>query len=214
MVRRSLRFGLAALWLCFWRQRAGDGANRRHGDPARPGPRPAGRAVSGAKVAVDVGGHRAGRARLPSTTTGGSLLRGPAARRRHDHRDRRRSFAEQRYTDVPLRVGQTLDLQVALAVAGVKESVTVAAHQRRHRRHHALGRRRGHHRARHRQAAAQRPQLPRAGAARSRQRAGAELRPHQDQLRARSRRPASSAAAATSPSTAWTTTTTWSAARC
>src|SRR6476659_1547146 len=36
-------------------------------------------------------------------------------------------FAEQRYTDVPLRVGQTFDLPVALAVAGVKESVSVAA---------------------------------------------------------------------------------------
>ena len=66
----------------------------------------------------------------------------------------------------------------------------------------------------HREAAAQRPQLPRAGVAGSRQRAGAELRPDEDELRARSRRPASSAAAATSPSTAWTTTTTWSADRC
>ncbi len=36
-------------------------------------------------------------------------------------------FAEQRYTDVPLRVGQTFDLPVVLAVAGVKESVSVSA---------------------------------------------------------------------------------------
>jgi hypothetical protein len=36
-------------------------------------------------------------------------------------------FSEQRYTDVPLRVGQTFDLPVALAVAGVKESVSVEA---------------------------------------------------------------------------------------
>ena len=35
-------------------------------------------------------------------------------------------FAEQRYTDVNLRVGQTLDLPVALTVAGVKESVVVS----------------------------------------------------------------------------------------
>ena len=35
-------------------------------------------------------------------------------------------FAEQRYTDVSLRVGQTLDLPVALTVAGVKESIVVS----------------------------------------------------------------------------------------
>jgi outer membrane receptor protein involved in Fe transport len=85
---------------------------------------PQGRAVSGAKVAVM--SVATGLVReAPSDETGafaitdlapGDVTITVAAP----------NFAEQRYTDVKLRVGQTLDLPVALSVAGVNEAVTVA----------------------------------------------------------------------------------------
>ena len=122
-------------------------------------------------------------------------------------------FADASRRGLVLEVGQTMVVDVELAVAGVRETVDVSTGGRR-RGHHPVGRRRRDSRDGHRGAAAQRPQLPRAGAARARQRAGAELRSDQDELGRRSPRPDSSGAAATSRSTAPTTTTTWSAGRC
>ena len=85
---------------------------------------PQGRAVSGAKVAVtsaatglvrEAPADETGAFALTDLAPGDVTITVTAP-----------NFAEQRYTDVVLRVGQTLDLQVALSVAGVNESVTVA----------------------------------------------------------------------------------------
>ena len=139
---------------------------------------PQGRAVSGAKVAVTSAATGLVR-QAPADETGAFALT-DLAPGDVTITVTAPNFAEQRYTDVVLRVGQTLDLQVALSVAGVNESVTVAGTSvgivdtTRSVVDAVIAL------AGHRQAAAQRPQLPRAGAARPRQRAGAELRPDQD----------------------------------
>jgi len=85
---------------------------------------PQGRAVSGAKVAVtsaatglvrEAPSNETGTFAITDLAPGDVTITVTAA-----------NFAEQKYTDVALRVGQTLDLQVALSVAGVNESITVA----------------------------------------------------------------------------------------
>ena len=161
-----------------WR---GRGTNLGDGDPARPGAGPAVPARPGCEGRGDRvddrvvarGDHRHQRA-VPAI--------GPAARRlRRRHRGTRLCGAALRVGHASRRPG-----------AGPRRVAHRRRRERGHRRrrdqrrpgrHRAFGRRRGHHRARHRPAAAQRPQLHGAGAAGPRQRAGAELRSDQDQLR-------------------------------
>jgi uncharacterized surface anchored protein len=85
---------------------------------------PQGRAVSGAKVAVtsaatglvrEVPSDETGTFAITDLAPGDVTITVTAP-----------NFSEHRYTDVTLRVGQTLDLPVALSVAGVNEAVTVA----------------------------------------------------------------------------------------
>ena len=122
---KGLRFGLAVFVSCADGRRATRSANGRDRDPAWPGEGRAGqRRHEGARHRDLVADRALARdcrrhagvfvlADLPPGTV--SVLVAADG------------FAEQRYTDVPLRVGQTFDLPVALAVAGVKESVSVAA---------------------------------------------------------------------------------------
>ena len=93
-----------------------------------------------------------------------------------------KGFSEAKRTGLVLEVGQAVAVEIELTVAGVREPVDVAVSVDG-RRHDALGRRRRHSVDRHRGAAAQRPQLPRARAARARQRAGPELRSDQVEQR-------------------------------
>ena len=85
---------------------------------------PQGRSVSGAKVAVTSAATGLVR-QAPADETGAFALT-DLAPGDVTITVTAPNFAEQRYTDVVLRVGQTLDLQVALSVAGVNESITVA----------------------------------------------------------------------------------------
>ena len=155
----------------------------------------------------------AGRARRPPTPTGSSCCRTcrPAG---FVVAITATGFAPQRFEAVTLRVGQVLDLDATLTVAGVREDVVVDAASGRAGRHRAIRRRRRDHR---------RPPSTgcRSTAATSwswrcwcpatrRRRTSIRPRPTPSS----SRRPGSSAAAATSRSTAWTTTTTWWAGRC
>ena len=85
---------------------------------------PQGRAVSGAKVTVTSAATGLVR-EAPSDETGAFAIT-DLAPGDVTITVTAPNFAEQRYTDVKLRVGQTLDLPVPLSVAGVNEAVTVA----------------------------------------------------------------------------------------
>ena len=164
------------------RSRRGRGPDRGNGDACAAGCWTRSPGPSRARRSRRQPRPPAGRARRPPMPTGSTCcptcrpaaLSSPVAAT---------GFAPQRFEAVTLRVGQVLDLDATLTVAGVREDVVVDATgaglvdtARSVVDAVITG-------ALHRPAAAQRPQLHGAGAARARQRAGAELRSDQDQLR-------------------------------
>ncbi len=163
------------------------------------------------KVAVTVTGQGNGLVRTVTTDAEGTFVISNLPPGTVDPTTVAAGFADSARNGLVLEVGRTLSVDLNLTIGRARDG------HRRSRRwcgYEPLGGRRRHPSRPHRGAAAQRPQLPRAGAARPGQCARAQLRPDQVELGRRSPRRASSVAAATSPSTAPTTTTMSSVDRC
>ena len=122
-----------------------------------------------------------GLTRAVPTTSDGSFLMANLPPTTVDLVVSARRFSDATRSGLLLEVGQTLVVDVDLAVAGVRETLVVTAAYRR--RYVTLGGRCRHPSEGHRGPAAQWPQLPRARAAGPGQCARAQLRSHQVELR-------------------------------
>ena len=148
------------------------------------------------KVAVTVTGQGNGLIRTVSTDADGTFVVSNLPPGTVDLAAVAAGFADVARTDLVLEVGRTLSLDLDLTIgSGARDG---RRRLRRWRRHEPLGGRRGHPVQLHRRAAAQRPQLPRAGAARARATRQRPTSIRRSRTAWSSRLPGSSGAAATS----------------